>query len=82
MASDQEIGERVRNIIAQVFHLSSQEIQGELSMGNPAGWDSLGHMNLVMELEKEFGFTFPTFVIADLVSIRAIVQAVRERTSA
>ncbi len=82
MASDQEIGERVRNIIAQVFHLPSHATHGELSMGNPAGWDSLGHMNLIMELEKEFGFTFPTFVIADLVSIPAIVQAIREKTSA
>ena len=82
MASDQDIEERVRNIIAQVFHLSSDETQGELSMGSPGGWDSLGHMNLVMGLEKEFGFTFPTFVIADLVSMPAIVQAIRERIPA
>lgn len=82
MASDQDIEERVRNTIAQVFQLSSHEAKGDLSMGNPGGWDSLGHMNLVMGLEKEFGFTFPTFVIADLVSIPAIVQAIIEKTSA
>ena len=38
MESDQDIEERVRNIIAEVFHLSSHDTQGELSMGNPGGW--------------------------------------------
>lgn len=73
------VGERVRRIIREAFHLSPEEAQGELRMGNPSRWDSLGHMELVIEIEKEFGLTFPNFVIADLTSMPAIVSAIEER---
>jgi acyl carrier protein len=74
--SETEIEERVRRIIRETFQLSPREAQGELGMGNPSSWDSLGHMGLVLEIEKEFGLTFPNFVIADLVSVPAIVRAI------
>lgn len=76
-----EIESRVRHIIALTFRLSPQAAQGELRMGNPASWDSLGHMELILELEKEFGVTFPNYVIAELVSVAAIVGAITDRTS-
>ena len=72
---------RVRRIIQETFHLSHEEAQGEMRMGNPSKWDSLGHMELVLELEKEFDLTFPNFVIADLVSAAAIVRAIEERVA-
>ncbi|OLE54020.1 MAG: hypothetical protein AUG51_10375 [Acidobacteria bacterium 13_1_20CM_3_53_8] len=79
--SEAEIEKRVRSVIAEMFHLSPQEAEGQLGMGNPAGWDSLGHMELVIQLEKEFGVTFPNFVLADLVSVPAIVRAVRDSSA-
>ena len=72
------VEERVRKIIRETFHLSPEEAQGELRMGNPSNWDSLGHMDLVLEIEKEFGVMFPNFVIADLVNVSRIVRAIEE----
>ena len=39
-------------------------------------WDSVGHLNLVLALEQQFGVTFEEEQIADLVTVDAIVQAV------
>ena len=37
-------------------------------------WDSLSHLNLIMDLEKEFGIRFPMNKIPDLNSVEAIVK--------
>jgi acyl carrier protein len=73
--------QRVRKVIATTFRLSPEDAQGELRMGNPASWDSLGHMELVLAIEAEFGVTFSNFVIADLMNVPAIVHAIEEKGS-
>jgi len=45
-------------------------------MGNPLRWDSLGHMDLIFNLENEFGIMFPTHEVAELQSVPSIVSAV------
>jgi acyl carrier protein len=68
----------VREVIARVFQLSLTDAQGDLRMGNPPQWDSMGHMQLVMELESAFGVTFPTYAMADLMNVAAIRQAIEQ----
>jgi len=72
----------VRGAIARAFRLSPEDAAGPLAMGYPVAWDSLGHMQLVMEIERTFGIRFPTPVIAGLRDVRAIVEAVKTRQSA
>lgn len=69
---------QVHEIIARVFQLTPEAAQSELRMGNPPQWDSMGHMQLVVELEAEFGLTFPTYAMAELVSVEKIVQAIEQ----
>jgi acyl carrier protein len=45
-------------------------------MGSTPGWDSLGHMTVVLELEREFGIRIPVTRISELVDAEAIVRAV------
>jgi len=47
-------------------------------MGSLPLWDSMGHMQLLIEIEKEFGLTFPTYEIAELLSTEAIIKAVEK----
>ena len=42
-------------------------------------WDSVGHLNLILALEQQFGVTFDEEQIADLVTVDAIVAAVSQR---
>lgn len=76
-AEENEIELRVRNAVARALSLSEEEARADLRMGSHPHWDSLGHMGLVMEVEKEFGIVFPARTIALLTSIDAIVEAVR-----
>jgi acyl carrier protein len=39
------------------------------------GWDSLAHVQIVLELERAFGMTFDADEIAALASVGAIIAA-------
>jgi acyl carrier protein len=71
-----EIELRVREVITRTFQLPPASAQNELCMGDPPQWDSMGHMQLVMEVEREFGLTFPTYAMAELTNLPALVNAV------
>lgn len=69
-----EIEERVRNTILRTFNLPPEDASKELRMGALPGWDSLGHMRLVVELEEEFGVSFPTYVLPEILDVDSIVR--------
>jgi acyl carrier protein len=43
------------------------------------GWDSLGHVKLVLEIERAFDIEFDDLEILELVSLPAIVEAVTRK---
>lgn len=71
------INQRVREVIINTFKPSAEDGRGELRMKSLPGWDSLGHMRLVVELEQEFGINFPTYIIAQLLDVESIVRVVQ-----
>lgn len=72
-----DLESRVRATIARVFRLSTEEAAVDLQMGAPPQWDSIGHMQLLVEIENEFGLRFPTHAIANLTTVDAIVSAIK-----
>lgn len=77
-----DIEQRVLATIVRVFRLTPQDIEGELRLGNPPQWDSLGHMQLMVEIENEFNVSFQTHEIAGLGSVEKIAGAVRAHNGA
>ncbi len=69
-----DLGNRVIQLISRSLKLDAADC-GNLRMGATPGWDSMGHMMLVLELEREFKVTFPTYRIAELVDIPSILKA-------
>ncbi len=69
-----DIEHRVRKTIIRTFNLSAEDGTGELRMGSLPGWDSLGHMRLVVELEEEFGVSFPTYLLPEILDVDSIVR--------
>lgn len=49
-----------------------------LRMGSTPGWDSMGHMTIVMALEREFKVRFPAYKLPELVDVPSITKAVSE----
>jgi len=78
---DTNVRERVNVIMARVFSLPTAKVGDDLRMGLHPRWDSMAHMQLVMEIEKEFGVRFLTYEIAELVNADAITKAVEKHES-
>jgi len=72
-----EIAGRVRQTIVKTFGISDDGDPGDFRMGTLPGWDSLGHMRLITELEQEFGVTFPAYLLAELLDLDRIVDEIQ-----
>ena len=55
-----EIKEKVVAIIVDKLGVDAAEVKDEASFTNDLGADSLDTVELIMELEKEFGVTIPS----------------------
>ena len=54
-----EINEKVVEIIVDKLGVDASEVKPEASVTNDLGADALDTVELIMELEKEFGVTIP-----------------------
>jgi acyl carrier protein len=76
------IREKVKRIMAATFRVPAARIPDDATPENVAGWDSLGHIELMLALEMEFGVPLPTEAIIDLVSLEAIEGFLRNHATA
>lgn len=49
------IASNIREVIAGVFSLAVDEVGVDSSIDTIEAWDSMGHVNLMMALEEQFG---------------------------
>jgi acyl carrier protein len=67
---------RVKDVIVRTFNVTADD--SDLQMGVLPEWDSMGHMQLISELEGEFNVSFPAYDLANLVSVDAIASALQK----
>lgn len=79
---DKAVLDRVRQAVADVFDVSIAEVGPDSSPESIEAWDSMGHLNLVLALEQTLGVSFSPEEIGKLVSVRAIVEAVKAKGGA
>lgn len=70
---------KVRSVIAVTFKLSPEAITGDFAMGGHPRWDSLGHMNLIVNLENAFGVRFSAASTRTMTNLPAIVKFISEK---
>jgi acyl carrier protein len=75
-----KIREQVVQIISDVMGVDADAIEDGSSPDTVEAWDSLKHMNLILAVEDEFGIQFGDDQIVEMVSVRAILEAIRELT--
>lgn len=71
--------ERIIEIIKRV--LNTDGVNEVTSQTNCEKWDSLHHLNLVVELEDEFETEFEPEEIADMKSVKAIEKIIKSKMS-
>ena len=64
--------QRIQAAITRALGIKSPDSSVPLRMGSTPGWDSMGHMSVVMELEKEFNTRFPPYRLPELVDVASI----------
>ena len=50
--------EKLSNIFKILFNRPDLELDDNLSAKNVPGWDSFNHVNLIINIEEEFGIQF------------------------
>ena len=63
----------LKQIFLDVLDLDS--ISDDDSVETIKTWDSVRHLNLILAIEERFGLTFEADEIPDLISVRAISDA-------
>lgn len=66
--------DRVMRIVAAVFQLNAASIGPATGSGSVEAWDSLGHLNLMLALEQEFGRPFSIDEMGAMTSVGKIVD--------
>lgn len=64
--------EKIKNTMASVFNRDVFQIDENASPDTIDKWDSLGHMNLIVALEEEFGVTFTDDEIPEMLNYKLI----------
>lgn len=77
MAEDLE--QRVRAAIAATFGLAPEDVGARALQAEVPGWDSVGHLNLMLMLEDTFGVRLDVPDMERLTGVEAIVRFLEER---
>jgi acyl carrier protein len=72
------LDKRVRDIIISVFRIKKISNKN-YSINTVKEWDSFGHYNLVMELEKKFKIKFSDDEIFRLINLKKIIYHVNKK---
>ena len=70
--------QRIQEAVIRALRIPPPDPSTPLRMGSTPGWDSMGHMMVVIELEKEFGTRFPPYQLPDLVDVPSIAMTLRK----
>ena len=68
-----------KGIIASVFEVDIDDISDDISLGNSRYWDSLGHMRLILHLEKILGRTLEVEEITEIINLQGVYDLLNRK---
>ena len=72
------IKEQIKKIMTKVFEIESSLVNDEISQKNTDQWDSLNHLNLIVEIEEEFDISFTPEQIGSMTSLEIILDEIKK----
>jgi acyl carrier protein len=75
------MNEKVKLLMANVFRTDIKNITDDLTQKNVTFWDSLRHLNLVVELEEKFEVSFEPEEISEMVTFSQVIYFLNQKIS-
>lgn len=76
---NQSIIEKIRSILQRILKHDRFDIHNELTAQMVEGWDSLTHMVILTEIEKEFGIQFKLKEINKLKNMGNLIELITSK---
>ncbi len=67
-----DLSTRVQMLVAEALESAPELVTQDLAFGDLPEWDSLGHMEIMLRLEEQFGVVVDADIIARLISVEEI----------
>jgi acyl carrier protein len=61
-------------VVAQALRCSRDSLSIESAMYRDHGWDSFGHVSVIVALEEAYGISIPNDEIMSMTTMKAIVE--------
>ncbi len=69
---------QITGILSRLFNVGVETLSRESSTANVEGWDSLGQLMVIVELEQQFGIQISPEQGEDLTSVARIEQFLQQ----
>jgi acyl carrier protein len=79
--SHPEVPSSLRNILADIFEISPEQVTADLNTETVESWDSFRHLQVILALEGEYGVQLDPQRIPELTSV-SLLQAELEKKGA
>lgn len=66
----------VQKLVAEVLHKPGYELTEDFVLGDASDWDSLTHLEVLMNLEEELGVTFEMDDFSEIKTIGALIDLI------
>jgi acyl carrier protein len=80
MQLEDELERKIKDVMKAVFEISVDKIDEESSIDNIDLWDSMGHIKLILSLEKDFGIQFNGGEVIEMVKYSKIKEIIEDKT--
>ena len=71
---EQKYKEKIKKIFSEVMGIIITEVNNNLNSDSLAAWDSLRHLNLISEIEKEFTIDIDMDDVIEMDTFQKIIE--------
>lgn len=70
--------QKIIGIIAKILEVELEEVELDTAIGDLPEWDSLHHLQIITELEKEYGIKYAAEDLAELEDVSDLIALTKE----
>ena len=70
--------QKIIGIIAKILEVELEEVELDTTIGDLPEWDSLHHLQIIAELEKEYGIKYVAEDLAELEDVSDLISLTKE----